>query len=154
MENLERKSAKCQNRVGFSQIEFTSAGEVASISCRYSPTANVIRSVTFRPAGCFGKIDAEKVYLSDNMHDGVHEVEITCSFYGSHDQVDARLHELTFGRYLVRLRDRNGSLWLCGDKEEPLHFEYTHVGDTGPDGTHEYQLRFFGSLSIPLSATE
>lgn len=154
MENLERKTAKCKNRVGFSQIEFTSAYEVASIACRYSPTANVIRSIIFHPAGSFGKIEAKKIYLTENMHDGIHDVEITCSFYGSHDQVDDRLHELTFGRYLVRLKDRNGRLWLAGDKNEPLHFEYAHIGDAGPDGAHEYQLRFFGTLSIPLSATE
>ena len=154
MENLERKSAKCKNRVGFSGIEFTSVSEVASIDCRYSSTANVVRAVTFHPAGCFGRIDAKQVYMSDNAHDGVHDVEITCTFYGTPEQVDARLHELTFGRYLVRLRDRNGRLWLAGDKNEPLHFEYAHIGDAGPDGAHEYQLRFFGTLTIPLSATE
>lgn len=154
MENLERKSAKCKNRVGFSEIEFTSVSEVAAVDCRYSSTATVIRSVSFHPAGCFGKIEAKKVYLTDNAHDGVHDVEITCTFYGTPEQVDARLHELTFGRYLVRLRDKNGRLWLAGDKIEPLHFEYAHIGDAGHDGAHEYQLRFFGQLTIPLTATE
>ena len=154
MENLSRKSAKCKNRVGFSEIEFTSEAEVATVDSRYSSRATVIRTVSFRSAGCFGTIDAKQVYMSDNSHDGVHDMEITCSFYGTPEQVDDRLNELTFGRYLVRLRDRNGRLWLAGDKIEPLHFEYAHIGDAGHDGAHEYQLRFFGTLSIPLSATE
>lgn len=154
MENLERKSAKCKNRVGFSEIEFTSEAEVETVGCRYSSTAIVIRPVTFRSAGSFGRIDAKQVYMSDNAHDGVHDVEVTCSFYGTPEQVDARLHELTFGRYLVRLKDKNGRLWLVGDNNEPLHFEYAHIGDAAADGAHEYQLRFFGTLSIPLTATE
>lgn len=154
MENLERKCAKRKNRVGFSEIEFTSEAEVEDVDFSYSSNFPVTRTVTFHPSGCFGKIEAKNVYMSENGHDGIHDVEITCSFYGTPEQVNGRLHELTFGRYLVRLKDKNGRWWLAGEKEEPLHFEYTHIGDADADGVHEYQLRFFGTLTIPLSATE
>ncbi len=150
MENLEGKTAKCKNLPGYVSIEFASVDEVSSVDMAYSQDGNVAGLVEFVQGGCFGKIDAKEVYLSDNASNGVHDIEVSCKFRGTPDQVDGRLNELTFGRYLVRLKDRSGKRWLVGCKGTPLHFDYAHIGESEASGVHEYQLRFFGVQDIPL----
>ncbi len=149
MENLEQTTGSCAPMSGFARLWFTAIGEVAAVAY----TSLTTRAVSLTASGSWGAITAKKIQLTDNESDGVRSIEITCSYRGVAGQTDTRLSALEKGRYLVKLKDRNGKLWLAGDKETPLHFSYDHTADADAAGLHEYQLRFYGTLPVPVTAT-
>ena len=148
MEDLSKNSANCGNMTGWTGIWFTPVSEVQSLGI----VDEKIRSVTFASGGRFARIDAKNIYLSDTNADGSRQLTITCSYRATPNQVDYRLSDMMANRYLLKLRDRNGKLWLAGTLREPLHFSYDHIGETEASGVHEYRLSFFRNLTTPLYA--
>ncbi len=146
MEDLTRKSAGCGNMTGYAGLWIANDYEVEDVEER-EPGC---RKVVFKSSGGWGRVDAKNIYMSDTPADGARQLEVTCQFRCTPDQVDYYLDALSMHRFLLKLKDRNGNLWLAGDKEQPLHFEYSHVGETGGGGVHEYQLRFFRQTNLPL----
>jgi len=133
---------------GWTGIWFTPVSEVQSLDIVDEKS----RSVTFASGGRFARIDAKNIYLSDTNADGSRQLNVTCSYRATPAQADYRLNDMLANRYLLKLRDRNGKLWLAGTQREPLRFGYEHVGESDGSGLHEYRLSFFRNLTTPLYA--
>ena len=149
MENLERNKSKCRNTPGYLKIWAASVDEVDSVD---TITQNQ-RSVSFAAGKAFGEIYAKNILLSDVYADGAYQLEINCDFFGIPDVVESRLWYMSFHRFIVKLQDRNGQLWLAGSKDEPLRFEFTRTEDADVTGAKKYEFRFFRTGTEPLFAT-
>lgn len=148
MEDLKKNSAECGNMTGWTGIWIVPVTDVLGVYIRDERS----RSVSLYSGGRFARIECTNIYLSDTAKDGARQLNITCSYRATPAQADYRLNDMMANRYLLKLRDRNGKLWLAGTQREPLRFGYEHVGESDGSGLHEYRLSFFRNLTTPLYA--
>lgn len=146
MENLEVNSAKCKNAAGFAGIWLTDVSEVQSITINNEQK----RTVVFATGGSWGTVErAKNINKTDIQEDGVRNVDISCDYFGVPDYADPKLMDMTKRRYIVKLKDRNGKMWLYGNREEPMRFAYDKITDPDASGACKYVLTFYRRLSIP-----
>ncbi len=149
MENLERNKSKCRNTPGFYKIWAAEVDEVESVDT----ISQSQRSVSFAAGKGFGEIDAKNISLSDVYANGAYQLEINCDFFGIPDMVESRLRGMASNRFIVKVQDHNGQLWLAGSKDEPLRFEFTRTEDADVAGAKKYEFRFLRTGTEPLFAT-
>lgn len=149
MENLERNISKCSNMPGFKKIWAATTDEVHIIE----PVTSTLRTVSFKDGAGYGLIDAKKISLSNVYTDGVYSLDINCEFWGIPDMVEERLRCMAAARYIVRVQDRNGVMWLAGSTETPLRFDFTRTEDSDAFGAKKYDFRFFNNSNYPLYTT-
>jgi len=149
MENLERNQSKCLNNAGFVKMWLAKESEVNTVTIQSSSQ----RNVTFNSNHGWREMDVKDIELSETQHYNSRELTICCVYQGAADQMDYVLNAISFGMYLVKLKDRNGNYWLAGDKEQPLHLDYEHIGESSMSGVHQYRITLHRTLSIPLYAT-
>lgn len=148
MEDLKKNSAECGNMTGWTGLWFVPVTDVLGVYIHDEKS----RSVSLYSGGRFARIECTNIYLSDTAQDGARQLSVTCSYRATPAQADYRLNDMMANRFLLKLRDRNGKLWLAGTQREPLRFGYEHVGESDGSGLHEYRLNFFRNLTTPLYA--
>lgn len=149
MEDIQKNDSVCPNIPGFTGLWLAYNSEVAAASL----TAPGTRAVTFAPDGGWGRVPATQIQLNAPFNGGAYALEISGILHATRSSgVEARLEAMCRRRFVARLRDRNGGLWLAGMPDEPLNFEYEHVGDASADGQRAYRLRLFRSTTYPVQA--
>lgn len=147
MEDIQKNDSTCQNTPGFTGLWLAYDSEVASAAL----TAPGTRTVTFETGGAWGRVPATQIQLNAPYNDGAYALEISGILHATRSSgVESRLEAMCRRKFVAKLRDRNGDLWLAGMPDEPLNFEYEHVGDAAADGQRAYRLRLFRGTTYPV----
>lgn len=149
MEDLLKNNPSCGNMPGYVSLWAESVIKIQNIDYQNINT----KIVTFAPGAMWGLIECRNISVDDNFIDGVHTIEINCDYNAVRNIMDYRLDRMRRNKFIVRLKDRNGQFWLAGTLEEPLNFDYEHLGEAPVSGVHLYHLRFYRQTTQPLSAT-
>jgi len=136
----------CVNVAGFYKLWLCTDDEVQSIDTIDYKT----KSVQFLPAKDWGLVECNKIELSNKFASGIYDLTLTCNYNATPSIADTRLNNMCRQKFIARLKDKNGKFWLLGSKEEPLNFEYEHVGTPKGDGEHTYKIRLFRKTTQSL----
>lgn len=147
MEDLVKNNANCKNMPGYVGLHLVYDDEVESTPFVDTDT----RFVNLVIGKTWGNVPAREISLVSQYQGGAYSLEINGILHATRISVmELRLQEMTQKKFLARLVDRNGDKWIAGMKDEPLNFEYEHIGDSDPTGTRAYRIRLFRSTTYPV----
>ncbi len=130
---------------GYSRLWIAHVDEVQAVIIIDEKT----RQAVFESLMDWAEIEADRIEFSNNYTDRRFEQTISGNFPGTNAGVETLLKKMCAGRYIVRMKDRAGQLWILGDKEQPLRFEYEHFGGATGADEHTYRIRFVRASTQP-----
>mgnify|MGYP000852362414 CR=1 FL=1 len=148
MQNLNKNSG-CGIAAGNIALFILPIDELASISIINITTRQAIPMT----GKTFGKVEAANIATSATFDSGAYNHEISCTLHGHKHQHDSTLDDMTRRRWIAKVVDSNGAVWIHGSKEEPLSFSWAHISDAKPSEEHAYKLTFSAHTTEPPYAT-
>lgn len=139
------KNGRCQTMAGWEKIELIDKDDISAFDLSSSNEVTITSNLPF------SSIDAKKISLSYKYikDDKNYDVLVQCDVFGTANQYDSILHQMTNHKYVVRLTDNAKVKWIIGTDDEPLNFDYVHIGEDNAAGEHKYTLTFSRKMSLP-----
>lgn len=146
MEDLYKNDANCKNIPGFSKLFLAYDNEIVSAELS-TPNS---RTVVFAQGKNWGNVPGKKIQVSSTFTDGRYNLKISCLLYATSTDIEAVMSRMCKQKFVAKVLDRNGREWLAGMPDEPLNFEYEHVGDAEVSGQRVYKITLQRETTYPL----
>ena len=145
MEKTLDKNPICSAMAGIISVQYADIKNVEN----YIPYSDGI-IVSLKRGHAWSIIETDGITASCRHEGGgAYRHEVGMVYHGHQAENDRALMEMTGHRFLLRITDNNGTMWLYGTKECPLHMSYEYTNDGEADGETAYRLTFSALCPVP-----
>lgn len=142
-----------ENISGLSTLEFIPVSDVLSIARPWKE--KIASAVSLKPSKSFFSLaytqeTADFSCEPEKTPNGsIHKLSVTAFIPKMQLATDQTLSEMRDDLFILKVRDNNGNVRLCGTIEAPIRFEYNEnaLAEFGRRGG--YSIRFFRDLASP-----
>lgn len=145
MEKTLSRNENCQAMAGIASVYYADINIVNV----FDPVQDGVKC-TIHSGHAWSEIEHDGATANATPEDGhAYRHVVECVYHGSQQEMVRTLDEMSRGRYLVRVSDNNGTDWVYGTPDTPLHMSFESVNDGEEEGDTSYKLRFEALCPAP-----